>query len=196
MTSTLNLVLDLDNTLIHTFVPKNINLWNKYYLEFQNNENLLTVFYEPSLKGFVFMRPFLIQFLLEAQKYFILHVFSAGTKKYVRIIMNALLSKFPEIKINNKWGSEDLIENQKCIEKYLDIQKTYIIDDLPWIWKQKCFKIEPFKSFEEKNEFQISNLNENIFSLEKKYNDSDEYLLDYLDKVIQIIRLSTKFNNL
>jgi hypothetical protein len=155
---------------------------------FKKEKNFLMMINQSSFIGFVFLRPFLIEFLLKAQKVFTLYVFSAGTKEYVRTILNAITRIYPDIKFVGSWGKEHLIDNKKCILKYLDVQKTYIIDDLPWYWKQKCFRIDQFISFEEKIKLD-EETNKNTIVLSKKYNDTDKYLMDYFDKFIQIVNL-------
>jgi len=186
--STLNLVLDLDNTMIHTFVPEYSKDCESYIKVFEKEKNFLTTVTKQSFIGFVFLRPYLIDFLLKAQKVFKLYVFSAGTRDYVYLIINTIISKYPQIQIDGLFSNEYLINNKKCILRYLDVQKTYIIDDLPSYWNQKCFRINQFISFKE--EIKIDEkTNKKSILLDKKYNDNDKYLLDYFDKFIQIVNL-------
>jgi TFIIF-interacting CTD phosphatase-like protein len=189
--STLNLVLDLDQTMIHSFVPESPKLWEQYVKLFQDEKNFLMMVRQASFICFVFMRPYLLEFLLHAQKFFTLYVYSAGTNEYVKTILKAILSKLPSVRIAGLWTKEHMVNEKKCIEKYIDVQKTYIIDDIPSFWRQKCFRIKPFISYIEKIHID-EKTNKRSLILEKQFKDDDTYLNDFLNKVIDIVNLEIK----
>jgi hypothetical protein len=191
--STLNLVLDLDQTLIHSFIPESPKLWDQYFKLFNDEKNFLMMVRQASFICFVFMRPGLLDFLLHAQKYFTLYVYSAGTNEYVKTILKAILSKLPSVHIAGLWTKEHMVNDKKCIENYLDIHKTYIIDDIPSYWRQKCFQIKPFISYIEKINID-EKTNKRHLILEKQFKDDDTYLKDYLNKVIEIVNLEKKIS--
>jgi TFIIF-interacting CTD phosphatase-like protein len=189
----LNLVLDLDNTLIHSFVPILPSQSETYFDIFKEEKNFLMMIKQASFLGFVFLRPFLSEFLLKAQMIFNLYIYSAGSNDYVRTIINAICSKFPSVCIAGFWSRESMSNNLKCIETHMNVHKTYIIDDMPWYWKQKCFRIKSFVSFEEKISVD-TDTNNKTYKLTKLFEDNDNYLDDYLLQILKIVDLEINLN--
>ncbi len=192
--TTFNLVLDLDGTLIDTFQPEIPQQADEYFNIFKKEKNFLMMVKELAFVGFVFLRPGLVEFLQQAQKIFNLYIFSAGGDNYVRTIVKAIRSKMPSINIKGVWTRDNLINNFKCIHNYLNVYNTYIIDDIPSYWRQKCFRIDTFKSFNETIKIdETTNKKTNV--LKKVFNDDDKYLNNFLTKILKLVHLE-HFNTL
>lgn len=184
----MNLVLDLDNTLIDTFVPDIKDKIDEYFNIFKKEENFLMMVKQFAFVGFVFLRPCLVEFLQKAQQAFNLYIYSAGGEYYVKTIVKAILSKIPSIHIKFIWTRENMIDDKKCIARHLDVQTTYIIDDIPNFWRQKCWRIKSFKSFDEIIHID-EKTNKNTHTLKKLYKDDDRYLIDFFINFLKMIQL-------
>jgi TFIIF-interacting CTD phosphatase-like protein len=156
----LNLVLDLDNTIIYTHI---FNLETqkdliKNYLD-KDKKRLLISFEKDNYYYFVYERMYLNYFTMYISNYFNIYTYTNGQKFYHDIVINALKDKYPMFQIINsmyKTSYDD--SNLKNLEK-LDIISVYgknnlpyelntlIIDDREDIWpfdRENLIKISPF----------------------------------------------------
>lgn len=158
-TSALNLVLDLDETLIHSVVvpctpgfnPKTLSKIEYKHPKIQNNQYVLTAFQiDDNSFYLVYYRPFLRHFIQSAMSLgYHLHVFTYGTDEYCKCIVSAII-KFLEhnpFKIicarshTRPYGAKTL----KIMD--LDPENTVIIDDNVDVWKwdsNNVIKIKPY----------------------------------------------------
>jgi TFIIF-interacting CTD phosphatase-like protein len=165
----LNLVLDLDNTIIYTKIfDTNDILKIKFYELFRNN-NLLGKFTIDCKIYLVYTRPYFSFFLNTIKMYFNIYIYTNSHSIYCQNIINLLRNKFLYFEIkkiicrNNNCDSlikqlskiydcqDDLhfLVNSLDYEEF--IKKTIIIDDNIDVWK-----------FDEDNLIEVKYFNEHI----------------------------------
>lgn len=215
----LNLVLDLDETLIHC-----IPFTNKLKILIENIEehkNFLFKFETCNKKYYVFYRPKLFEFLKEVSKMFKLYIFTFGSRNYAITIIEQICKKLgfnPFIKIicredfngrpyktltvnmNYKINYNNIINISK-ITNNLDIHEnnTIIIDDNISMWPyhyRNVINICPFLGprdnfFEGDNELLVT-LSNLKYAL-NFYNVNSSF---NAKKIVDIInRISVNFKN-
>jgi TFIIF-interacting CTD phosphatase-like protein len=160
----LRLVLDLDETLIHSTRIKN-NVFDdedlmdfesfedgcflpSYSSTFHNKKEDYTVYKEDgsihfSIEGKEFkltFRPHVFQFLHEVQKYFDVYIYSNGTRNYVYRILNIIRDQLHlmnlELNISGVLGRDPRKRRSpKMLHKMLcSRSRTIVIDDQPRAW--------------------------------------------------------------
>lgn len=162
-TGKLRLVLDLDETLIHSTRIKNNTIEDdemdidfqedgcflpSYGSTFHNKKEDYTVYKEDgcihfSLEGKEFklvFRPHVFQFLHEVQKYFDVYIYSNGTRNYVYRILNIIRDQLQlmnlELNISGVLGRDPRKKRSpKMLHKMLcSRSRTIVIDDQPRAW--------------------------------------------------------------
>ena len=155
-----NLVLDVDETLVHTLIFDDVYLDYLIKLPDYDKQNIITD--QPEIKNIleinghintdplfltymridryhyiVMMRPGLIEFLLNMNKYFNIYVYSLGTTEYI----NEILSKITDMIGYNIFHivMANPVYGQRFYKKYLTNLKlsktnTLIIDDRADVW--------------------------------------------------------------
>lgn len=116
----INLILDMDETLLHTVRKE------KYYDN--NNSNTITKSFE-SENHMIFPRPFLFSFLFVTSKFANLHLMTKSTKKHATIILETL--KIQDYFIEKKYR-EDLTGKCKdlCIILHSsELTNSILVDD-------------------------------------------------------------------
>lgn len=158
MTDKLNIILDLDNTIISA-VPLDEYPWGE---ESKNKTQQLTV-YNMEDYYLVYERPYLQEFLDYIFEHFNVSVWSAASKNYVLFIINNIIKKKPNRQLQFIFFSYHCNLSKKLYNgglKQLDMlwecfelpiynpSNTIIIDDLKRIKKIQpcnCFNIKPFE---------------------------------------------------
>lgn len=129
----LNLVLDLDDTLIKSIIPVSkqdlysLQISDNYLLDIEINGVIYCIFY----------RPFLFQFLKKWSETFNLYVYTHSTKIYCKAILECLKTKVSSLKIYRVHCRET--QNSEIPLKNLDNLKlsrknTIILDDNLNMW--------------------------------------------------------------
>lgn len=150
----LNVVLDLDHTLLHTIFSRDREFHYKYITKpgMVAHYELNQIYYT------IFLRPNVISFILALSQFFNLYIYTNGTSKYCELIMMLLihrLEKNPFIAIYSR--REDGITDKRLIPIGLDPKRTIVIDDILEYWPDDndnvinirkfvvtpCFCIEP-----------------------------------------------------
>ena len=181
-----SLILDLDNTLIYTFLhiaevveekdPRKYSLTKKQSLLYTN-------------------RPYLDEFLEKLHPYFEIILYSAGEADYVEDMVNSnpiLAQKVDHILCRNNC----FIRNYRFKMKHLDIitnrQKSnlIIIDDKISVWLEDLDNLIPINSYkgDEKDDFLLKLIN--VLTILGQTKDVREDLL------IQYFKLNEKYINL
>lgn len=129
----LNLVLDLDETLLHSIVIKNNNELVAYY---SIMKNLVVHYVRNDEHMFIFYRPYILDFIRTVADLFDLYIYTNGTHFYVDIIIHFLVDKlgynpFKKIQCRDKTSKE--------YSKYLSVldlsaSDTIILDDHHFVW--------------------------------------------------------------
>jgi len=160
----INLVLDLDNTIIYTYAL-NCETEQDLIKKFMDNNDkrLLISFDYNGYYYFVFERLYLDYFIMFISGYFNIYIYTNGQKSYHDIVVDGLKEKYPMLKIINsmyKTSYDD--SNLKNLER-LDIESRYyknyqdyelntiIIDDREDIWPfdlKNLIKIPPYYDLE------------------------------------------------
>jgi len=167
----LNLVLDLDQTLIHTDITpmrmmKNNIDYSHLLVQFQDGAQVYTVYF----------RPYVFEFIKNMSEHYNLYVYTNGTKQYCSIVVNMLVTLLnfnPFVKIQHR-ETESTI---KYLTK-LDIQmhNTIIIDDLPTIWDhgvQNIFAIKRFFGKIEEPENELNILEKKLINIIKAHEQNE-----------------------
>lgn len=167
----LNIVLDLDNTIIYTKIfDSNDALKIKFYELFINN-NLLGKFVILKKTYLVYVRPYFVYFLNTIKMYFNLFIYTNSQEIYCTNIINLLRDKYlyfdiKKIICRNKNSSsikqlslfcdntDDLhfLINNLTYTEF--IEKTIIIDDNICVWefdKENIFDVDSFNELTNKN---------------------------------------------
>ena len=166
-----NIILDIDETLIHTkiyslsYITFLINSDNftkqnslKKYPELNNiiNDNIsndklyLTNFIIDKNIYIVLMRPYLIEFISNINKYFNIHIYSLGTYEYVNNILIKIFdilgyNPFNKIIANN--STNNRFYKKKSTLLNIGYSNLLIIDDRSDVWsfdKHNLYKIKPY----------------------------------------------------
>lgn len=139
------LVLDLDETLVHSICSTNINKIN--FLK--TKSNLLVHYMENDIHIFVFYRPHVLYFLQEMSKYFYICVFTNGSKNYADVVVT-MLNSFAQHSYITRWYSrtgEYPFYKYISLIDYVDTKNVLIIDDNKEIWKNDGLNVIKIKQF-------------------------------------------------
>ncbi|KAI5172728.1 RNA polymerase II subunit A C-terminal domain phosphatase [Nematocida sp. LUAm3] len=153
------LLLDLDQTVIHTSIMKNFSFYFPKLLEYpcssQEEEKAIRDVQHITVDGFTYyvkLRDHLRWFLMEASKYFEMHIYTMGNRAYGH--------KIAEILDKNKSIFGDRIvtrdDNLGCIEKDLsrlfptNTRNVIVLDDRPDVWRfcKNLLPIRPYSFFQ------------------------------------------------
>jgi len=194
----LNLILDLDNTLIlaKKFNIKNetnkINLQKKKY-----KKNLLTTFQLNDFFYFIYKRCYLKYFLILANINFNLFIFTNSKKIYANKIINKLYELYPELNLINIITNDEnksyikslqrinqlntnnlyIEENYNCLKK-----NSIIIDDCNKLWpfdSDNIYNIIPFLI--ESNDNYLVELIQNLLIIKNSYNSYNFDIFELLN---------------
>jgi TFIIF-interacting CTD phosphatase-like protein len=163
-----NLVLDLDETLIHTTYINNDELI--YHLD---NPYFLTYFDAgPSTKGAVYYRPGLFDFLQYCSMYFSLYIYTMANKSYTDIVIGKFGDYIDINIIKGIYCKDDFEINYKDLSKTnLEIKNTIILDDRPNVWRNlnNVISIPLYKGIED----------------DKYHTDNElDRIINYLEEII------------
>lgn len=185
------LVLDLDETLVHSIVTTDVKKINNL----KNMNNLLLHYLENEIHIFVFYRPYMLYFLQEMSKYFNICVFTNGIKSYADIIVT-MINTITSCTYISRWYSrtgEYPFYKYISIIDHVDTSDVLIIDDNNEIWKddyKNVIKIRQFYGPEDENyilDNDLFNLTEIISGIMKSrqistiYNVIDDVKIKYIE---------------
>jgi len=183
------LVLDLDETLLHTIHVNNNDI-NKIS-QLSIKKNLLVQFTSERTHMFVFYRPYLFDFLTNMQKKYNLFVYTNGTKSYADTILSAL-----KCRMNHQFIRKCYSRNGNILLKYLDNVKeidpnrTIIIDDSPIVWpndSENVVQIYRFFGPENDEEYleddHLLKLSELLINISTYKCTNDDNIYEFLDHV-------------
>ncbi|CAN8275961.1 unnamed protein product [Cochlearia groenlandica] len=159
----LHLVLDLDHTLIHTVSVSQLSKKEKYLLqEVDSRLDLWTVFdkgQEPNdVEMIIKLRPFLREFLQEANKLFYLHVYTMGSRDYAETVLSLI---DPD---KTYFGDRVVTREASPLIKTLDLvvadkRRAVIVDDTRQVWfhdhKRNLLEISKYIYFREEDYFNV-----------------------------------------
>ena len=132
----LHLVLDLDQTLLHYVPVSELSDKEKYIMqELDSRGDLLSSFNGGTPRHLIKLRPFLREFLKEANKLFRMHVYTMGTYGYARYILS-------EIDPGKRYFGNRVITREKSPHNKTldrisaDQRRVVIVDDNASAWPQ------------------------------------------------------------
>jgi len=154
----LALVLDLDNTLLHTITEDSVaELPKKFLDENTEGQDIIEIFPTPdSKKHYVKLRPGLFEFLEEAQKRFELYICTMGTKAYATSVARILDPTSTLFTFDKVISREDCPGSTKNLQLIFpcDNSMVLILDDREDVWTNannevspNLLRIEPYQFF-------------------------------------------------
>lgn len=171
-TKKLNLVLDLDETLVKCVIPYSTEHYNNlksemYYLcDFKYDQHPYCIFY----------RPYLFECLSKWSKKYNIYIYTHSTRRYSDRVLEKFKLYVPSIKINKVWcreSSDENIDFKNLNNLGISHYNTIIVDDNIQIW----------------NDFQGNVINVKQYlgpaDLSNSYKNDDELLK--IDKYLEII---------
>jgi TFIIF-interacting CTD phosphatase-like protein len=182
----LNIVLDLDNTIIYTIIFDSKDISKIKYYEIFKNNNLLGKFVIMQKTYLVYIRPYFTYFLNTIKIYFNLYIYTNSQEIYCKNVINLLRNKylyFEIKKIISRNNNYSLIKQLSLICDNIDdlhfmtnnlnynefVNKTIIIDDNIDIWK-----------FDKENLINVNSFNEST-------NKTNLYKDEILDDTLLIL---------
>jgi TFIIF-interacting CTD phosphatase-like protein len=168
----LNIILDLDNTIVYTKIIDSSDFIKIKYFEIFNNNNLLGKFNIDDKTYFVYIRPYFLYFLNTIKMYFNLYIYTNSHSIYCKNIIDLLTKKYSYFEIKKvicRNASNSLIKQLSAFcDNYDDLHFLYgipsyneftkisiIIDDDIDIWKydsDNLINVKPFNGYNENND--------------------------------------------
>ncbi|XP_074276864.1 RNA polymerase II C-terminal domain phosphatase-like 4 [Silene latifolia] len=154
----LNLILDLDNTLLHAKIVRNLTLDDKRRIKKDDSCEL----HEVELQGvklLVKLRPGVREFLKKASDMFELSIYTMGTRDYANTMAGLLA--LGSNQDGRSMFKKKIISREDCTmarQKGLDVvlsdrRVVLIVDDKDDVWEESCranvIKIAPYRFFED-----------------------------------------------
>ncbi|CAH2079918.1 unnamed protein product [Thlaspi arvense] len=144
----LHLVLDLDHTLLHTVIVSQLSQKEKYLIEEVDSREDLWSFDDNEL--LIKLRPFVREFLQEANKLFYLYVYTMGNRDYAKTVLSLI---DPE---NIYFGDRVITRDESPYKKTLNLlvadkRRVVIVDDTRDVWphhKRNLVEIKIFLQLE------------------------------------------------
>ena len=167
----LNIVLDLDNTIICTEIYDSTDILKIKYIELFKNKQLLGKFTIGKKIYIIFIRPYFTYFLNTITMYFYIYIYTNSSKIYCDNVLNLLKLKYFNFEVKKIICRNDTLsyikqlsiisDNADDLHFLTDIpeynefrKKTIIIDDTIDVWKfdkDNLIVIDPYKSIFEKD---------------------------------------------
>lgn len=157
MKKPINIILDLDNTLISAIDDEDARNMDIELL-YRQQRAFEWMYMDNDFK--IFFRPGLQEFLCWLFKHFNVSVWTAASQSYAIFIIDNIILTRPERKLDFiLWSdhcktSKSMYRHNKCIDMLSEIipdeyrpDRTFIIDDLPEVYMSqptKCIHIRPF----------------------------------------------------
>ncbi|AED96467.1 putative protein-serine/threonine phosphatase [Arabidopsis thaliana] len=154
----LHLVLDLDHTLLHTVMISNLTKEETYLIEEEDSrEDLRRLNGGYSSEFLIKLRPFVHEFLKEANKMFSMYVYTMGDRDYAMNVLNLI---DPE---KVYFGDRVITRNESPYIKTLDLVLAdecgvVIVDDTPHVWpdhKRNLLEITKYNYFSDKTRHDV-----------------------------------------
>ncbi|ESQ43058.1 hypothetical protein EUTSA_v10014191mg [Eutrema salsugineum] len=149
----LHLVLDLDHTLLHTVMVSMLSEEEKYIIgEVGSREDLWRFNGGHSSEFLIKLRPFLQEFLKEANEMFNMYVYTMGSRDYAKTVLKLIDPK------RVYFGDRVITREESPYVKTLDLVLAdecgvVIVDDTPQVWpdhKRNLLEITKYKYFRDK----------------------------------------------
>jgi len=128
----LNVVLDLDETLIHTFINPTIET----QIDLFGRPNFLVHFQYSQMESMTtFYRPDMVGFMHHISKYFNLYIYTNGVRKYCDTILIHICNMLDAYPIVNSFSRREDGSMAKSLEYMgLDPTQTIVVDDHKEFW--------------------------------------------------------------
>lgn len=175
----LNLVLDMDETLIHSFyITEEIK-------DFEKDKLFLCGFKNDCRTYYVYFRPGLFEFLIEVEKYFNLYIYTFGVKIYADIIVNAIGNKLGKNIFTQVYTRENFYNEKKLLFNPSNDSNTIILDDNVKIWHKtkNVIQIKAYYGPEEKEYYLDTELSISLKRIMSIKNLYDEIGIIYIDDI-------------
>ena len=196
------LLLDLDNTIIHTS-PRGLAKEDVDYLKKQYNKYFGEIYIKNEFNRFDYIlakfRPFLKTFLKNIKDKYEIFIYTQGTKEYATSIIEYINSNFEKDSLSTERMMYRVLDENgyaksKSIKNVFPTQEkmVLIIDDLIEVWKENednLICIYPYKFFseKEKNNNEMAPSNKNNIKKEKYLKSEYDYVLYYITNLLLAI---------
>ncbi|XP_048602931.1 RNA polymerase II C-terminal domain phosphatase-like 5 [Brassica napus] len=128
-------MLDLDQTLLHYVPVSQLSDKEKYLMEEPESRVDLLRFNEENPEHMIKLRPFLREFLKEANKLFRMHVYTMGTYGYARYVLSVIDPG--KRYFGNRVITREKSPHKKTLDRIsADQRRVVIVDDNPSAWPQ------------------------------------------------------------
>ncbi|CAL9217602.1 unnamed protein product [Arabidopsis halleri] len=146
----LHLVLDLDHTLIHSTLVSQLSKKEKYLLEQTDSRQDLWRFNKGHSNEYIIkLRPFVPEFLLEANKHFTMHVYTMGLSSYAQTVLK--LIDPAKVYFGDRVITSKESPNKKTLDLVVaDKRRVVIVDDTSDVWphdKSSLLQITKYEYF-------------------------------------------------
>ncbi|CAA7049142.1 unnamed protein product [Microthlaspi erraticum] len=146
----LHLVLDLDHTLLHTIMVSKLSEEEKYLIgEVDSREDLWRFSGDEFLTK---LRPFLHEFLKEANEMFTMYVYTKGNRDYAKSVLKMIDPE--KVYFGDRVITRDESPHVKTLDLVLaDECGVVIVDDTPEVWpdhKSNLLEITKYNYFRDK----------------------------------------------
>lgn len=146
----LHLVLDLDHTLIHSTLVSQLSKKEKYVLEQTDSRQDLWRFNKGHSNEYIIkLRPFVPEFLLEANKRFTMHVYTMGLSNYAQTVLK--LIDPDQVYFGDRVITSKESPNTKTLDLVVaDKRRIIIVDDTVDVWpndKSSLLQITKYEYF-------------------------------------------------
>lgn len=196
----LNIVIDLDHTIIYTKVFDSSEIFKIKIIKYLYSDYYLGKFVINSKTYLIFIRPYFNYFINTVSMYFNIYIYTNSHKTYCLNIINLIKNKYNNfniVKIIYRENNNSLIKYLRILCENIDdyhfvndisydnfIKKTIIIDDSTDVWlfdKKNLIDIKKFIVGEDNYTANID-LNDNFVLDKNIHNNSLIYLNDEFDK--------------
>jgi len=199
----LNIVLDLDNTIILCEVVKKEHreVVDKE-IRSGNRHRLLTSFEDDMYVSYIYERPYLKYFLLSVYDNYNIYIYTNAHITYYNYVIEALVKKYPFLHISGFSAKQNITEtNIKCLNwikiytgymiNYGFLQNTIILDDRHDVWPinlDNLLKIKPWENIDDHTDNVLLLVTDILLNLknefEKKLKNKSMYSVHFLlDKI-------------
>lgn len=149
----LHLVLDLDHTLLHTIMASKLSEEEKYIIgEVDSREDLWRFNGDYSSEFLTKLRPFLHEFLKEANEMFSMYVYTMGNRDYAKTVLKMIDPE--KLYFGDRVITRDESPDIKTLDLVLaDECGVVIVDDTPQVWpdhKSNLLEITKYNYFRDK----------------------------------------------
>jgi hypothetical protein len=176
----INIVLDLDNTVINSLTPSEFkrvskNKINKFKYHYMDDAYI--VFERPHLQEF-------LDFLFDPKNNFEVSIWTAASKSYAIFIINNIILNKPGRKLDFVLYSQHCVQSQKYLNCIKDLSLFWNILDPKLYNKKNTYIVDDLEEVQIENDKNI--FKAPIFDVLSKNSENDDYLLKLIKELKEL----------